>query len=728
MSFTAATCLTNTGSVNLIDPISFYSDKTKFLVPFTSATLTEITSSNCPYIIRNIPNGTKIVRLVSENGYCVDIDIQCDNICDICDLNFKNYNTVSTTIAKITAGDLTGSCQNQITEYLVYWYGPNTNTSPNNTNNFVFSSGKGNSFSYEYPHPINVPAQDGVYKPVIQKIKLNDKWFSLSGGTGFIPANLNCIDPIAVLPCNCSNNTNTTNFKTQYNHYVNFDITSGKIPSPVEVALVLNAGTKFVPWTFLGLERSDRVQLYFSGSAYSNVLGLEDYLIGSDLPQSNININSFPKSADTNTYYNKITSLNGLTVNNGDRVIFRVIPKENTTSWTLFYTCLQNWDCDECITTSSYKIIKNLLTGYTVSGNTIILNMGGLQISGCSVDNANKSPLNLYYNQSDSLGPRLWYLTPNTPGGYINHSLFTEQEKMSWSKRFCQTAGTNRPITCNSYGSPITVGFEKSSLNTNILVISGNTNAINDYYNSYLSMLQVTSGDTVTNNTDIDYYAYIALQLPKTNTSICDDSFQINTFNVHTSSKYQKGVSSGVDWLRITANTVSYGLNVTPDYLNCQDSAVGIINNLNQQATGSTLNNFTSQNGVVPKNLALAGIYLFSAQTVNTAQTFTGYYQIFDTEMSTTPFISGTTTLLPQYSGITCQKYTQIGLTNNVAFTNRSYHVIYKFEIRLTNPSDPRDFDVYADQIINDVAQNNYQLVLRWSGGAFSNINPNFVI
>ena len=76
MAFSASTCLTDLSGANLTDPIKFYSDVNNFLFEFNSANLSQLTGTSCPFILTNIPDGTKVVKIVSENNYCANIDVE----------------------------------------------------------------------------------------------------------------------------------------------------------------------------------------------------------------------------------------------------------------------------------------------------------------------------------------------------------------------------------------------------------------------------------------------------------------------------------------------------------------------------------------------------------------------------------------------------------------------------------------------------------------------------
>ena len=169
MTFSASTCLTDLSGANLTDPIKFYSDVNNFLFEFNSANLSQLTGSSCPFILTNIPDGTKVVKIVSENNYCANIDVEKLD-CGVFDFQLITDNDVS----KIIATALKSS-NVEPTDYKINWYGPN------NTTNLVFSSGKGNKYSYDFTHPINQPVEGGTYFPVVENVFIDNKSFSNTG-------------------------------------------------------------------------------------------------------------------------------------------------------------------------------------------------------------------------------------------------------------------------------------------------------------------------------------------------------------------------------------------------------------------------------------------------------------------------------------------------------------------------------------------------------------------
>ena len=118
MSFSASTCITNTGTTELGPILYFYSDVTGFGTSFGSDSTENLIGDNCPYIMENIPDGTTIVRIIDPVTNCgVDIVLQSSDLCNICNLNFDVYETQ--TVSQIVAGNLIGSCDDDISDYII---------------------------------------------------------------------------------------------------------------------------------------------------------------------------------------------------------------------------------------------------------------------------------------------------------------------------------------------------------------------------------------------------------------------------------------------------------------------------------------------------------------------------------------------------------------------------------------------------------------------------------
>ena len=112
--------------------------------------------------------------------------------------------------------------------------------------------------------------------------------------------------------------------------------------------------------------------------------------------------------------------------------------------------------------------------------------------------------------------------------------------------------------------------------------------------------------------------------------------------------------------------------------------------------------------------------YVFSSSTPsNNIENYT-YFQTYDWVSNTLPF-SGSSTLLPAFSGTVCNYNNQGNKFSQYnSYVNRIYKYYYKTV--LTNPSNINDFDILASPITNFVysgfpGTRNYELAYRYSGG-----------
>ena len=215
-------------------------------------------------------------------------------MCTTCDLNFNTFTSPS--VGNIVAGDITGTCDASVSNYLIYWYDVTDPLTPI----FKFSSGKGSMFTpYDNIHPLtgtsSVLATSGTYDAILEKIELNGVVFSRTGGTGTVLADLDCLpsiingDPFVISALNCSNGGDSSDLP-QYEHRFSYDAgTGGNLPSPLSTTFELSAGTKYFPWKFQGNTVPDKIKLTLVADAYGDVPIIVDYWDVGVLPSSNSN-------------------------------------------------------------------------------------------------------------------------------------------------------------------------------------------------------------------------------------------------------------------------------------------------------------------------------------------------------------------------------------------------------------------------------------------------------
>lgn len=721
MSFSAVTCLSYTGTTPLGGVLNLYSDTDSFSTAFqTNINLSAITGNECPYYISNVPNGTTQIRIFDNlTGCYCDIPIQSNNLCTNCDLDFNLYS--GSTIGRLFAGNLTGSCEANITDYRIYWYETGNTVTP------AYISGYGTGFTpYSFTHPLTgtsaIFAQSGTYVPVIDKIKISGLTFSQTGGTGNIPAELSCFSSstVTVNPFTCDNGDGSSD-DSNYEHRVNFlSAAAGVTPTTLDSTFLLTGSTNYFAWKFKGFDVEDRLRLIYYGSAYSEPLLIEDIVVGTNLTASDFSLSNVPKSAGTvqNSYYiKKVTCLTGITKNVNDTIRIEVIPNSaNTqTNWDFYFTCLNTFSQNTCILNNfPYKIKSSTITSVTGScnSNTIIV-----ELSGCSkntddfskylVNDVSASILN-FTIYSDSIT----YASPPSVLQRYNNLYFNSIQfstgNFYYQPLVCATPSVNT-ITYKKYISGGTIGTIDMEFNS--------INDFNTYYDSFKLISTGTSSyagticDTSSGSwsgtpftpTDIRYYRYYQLGIPSnTGTTNCGDGTTIYYYHIHPSTQITTGTTGPNYTLRFTMPTIINGLTYDPSCSVSSQIQSQFVNIINDSSTGTT-NNFTGTTTTGSKYTYPFnnGYFACSGVTSLTATTMIGevYYPKY---LNETIVYTGTTpTIVPSLSGKTFNfNPSDFTLVNDGVTNLGSYgRYNYCYTIELNNPSDFRDYKIYAKQI-----------------------------
>jgi len=706
MTFTASTCLTDLGGTTLTDPIKFYSDVNNFLFEFGSANLSELTGSSCPYILQNIPNGTKVVKFVSENNYCATIDVEKLD-CDYFNFQLITDNAVS----RIITGNVSLKASNtSLSDYSIAWYGPD------NKNNLVFTSGKG-SFSYDFTDPINQPVEGGTYYPVVQNVKFNGKTFSNTGGTGQIYVDLeDCLKPQVIQPCNCENRTAQPGDK--YNHSYIYEATSNLAPVPVSVSLTLSAGTKYVGWSFKGYNFPDRITIYFQGSAYPVQIGLDDWVIGQGVVNNSLGINDFPKSAKTqfDTFISKVVSLDKFTVNDNDKIVFNITPNNNQTDWDLKYTCLVNQICPTCLfDQNNYRIPKSSIT---VNFDVVTCDT---EVKYEVLNNCQS--LDGFFNYNFNLNLLNPWFIPNAKSTIQFKNFFFTNKLICSYYQFGSL--DNQSKTC---GNPLKFTFGNNG-SVNTYTFSGNPVDINFYYNQLITSIQTYSGTTTTNNQQLDYYNFININIPRIDAVNCE-KLPITTWGIPVSSTIIKSFDSTT--LTITPSVLTYNPNVlntlpSSSCSNCAKNLQDIVNLLNLYSTSTNwqLYSVNLPNGR-PKDLVYSFYQWYYSITTYTSRTDTGYIYYTPALLDTVPFSGSGNVLIPSLSASTCDTL-KCGNFNNT--TQIGINTRYYYTTKLLNlPSDPTAFKITTNLIQNCITTGNEIDIYIYSGGFVQYFDPNYII
>lgn len=727
MSFSASTCLTNTGTIPLGGLFNIYSDVDQYFNAFqTDVTYLELFGGNCPYIMGNVPNGTTSIKIIDTlTKCCVTIDINSNDLCTTCDLSFDTYQ--NNIIGRIVAGELTGSCENEITDYKIFWYGPDSTT------NVAFTSGFGSEFApYDLTHPLtgnNSPtALAGEYIPVIDKIKLNGLDFSQTGGTGYIQAELECFNAttVNVAPFTCDNGTEVGD----YTHRVNFSgASSDVVPLTLQSTFELDPTTNYFAWKFKGFSVPDSLKITFSGSSYDNPIILEYWTIGGQNISSNIGLLTLPKSGQTSEYFSKVTSLTTLTINSGDYLILEVIPNPSNpqTNWDFYFTCLDTFDCSLCLDSylnTPYKIQTSSISNTSIGScgqRSIKFNLSGCsnnQILLSDIGKYSLSQINIASNQFSSVG------TDNTT------FLLERNSIVSTGTTSCSWFGSGNNPTC-SLSNSNTIKFEKTieSGIGKINIIFSDLNDLILYKNSYET--KKSSSGWVNDPTNINYYKYAKLAIPNTSgTQICGDGTTSLIFSIHYSSVITTGQTTTEYTLTMPMTTITNQMSFDTCDQGCAGSLTGIVNEINLSSTGTTNNTLkiTNSGSKYTDPFFQSWGITYNVNPGNYSNTITGIYRMYNTFNSTIPFSGSSSPYvqIPALSSQTCD-FSSKGTTINPGNAQQYQQVyVYDYKLEITSPPDLTSYTIKANPIVNGVrtATNYPDIAVTVSSGSITYTNP----
>jgi hypothetical protein len=715
MPFSASTCLTFTGNTSLGPTLQIFSDVDGFLDSFATVPTTSILSGSCPYIITDIPDGATTLRLQDySNNCCVDIPIQSNDLCVTCNLDFTLLS--ASTNSLIVAGNLTGSCSN-ITDYVVYWYGPD------NPNQVGYVSGSGSLFSYQFPHPLtgtsSIFAQSGTYTPVIDKVRISGLTFSQTGGTGNFLANLDCFSPVNVDPLRCDNGNTVGNYSHVYQYS---GASSGGVPSPLSASFELSSTTKFFAYTLQGFSIDDLFELTLISSNYPSSVKLESIRVGGT---ASLSFTSFPRQTNTSSSFSRVLCLTGMTISPGDKININITPNTttNSTNWKIQMQCLDNWECDACLddnTPNRYKIMSGSVTSVSAScsGSNVTY-----IVSGCSASTVTSSSAFKYLltHGSNSIDTFLY--------GSANGQTTRNAGTFRFNSSSCSINDANI-ASCFLPANTNTITYEKSiSAGTGVISITCNTYSDLEFFKSRYDSHYATSFGS-TDPTNINYYRYSNFVVPNPLGSVnCGDgtTFRFIPFFLNTAVVTTGG--TGPWSMTITMPTITPQISFTTCDTNCDAYLNLVVNGVNNSSTGTTTNfSGTTTTGSKAFNPFAPQYKLrlltnpFTAQTI-AAQTYIQTPYMY----RTIPWSGVSNTLIPSLSGLTCYPY---GVCDGSNLNCRRYY--YYHQLRLTNPSDPRDFEIYASPITDLQYSGSpspiYELALTYSGQTVTYANPTYCI
>jgi len=705
------------------DNFDIYSDSNNYAYPIvTQVPRSRLINTITPFNIL-VPIGTTKIRVldVTTGCKCLINVISEDNLCESCDFDFTTYPL--STVGRLIAGDLIGTCQTTISDYRIFWYGPGSGST-----DVAYISGKGTEFDYDFTHPLTgttaLMALAGSYKPVIDKIKINNLIFSQTGDTEYllysnnpIPALLECFDTVIVdIEAFTCDNGGTSEL-TQYEHRVNFTANgTGAIPKDLSGTFSLSANTEFMGVQFAGFGVSDQIKITFRGSAYSNIpMLLEWWDVGDYVTSQTTTLPYGWNTLNTNPF-KKLVNLTNLTVNTGDILTLEVIPNPSNpqTSWDYHFTCVDNIECDFCLDPTQYKI-KNSSISYNSTTNCTGNISVTFDVSGCTAASlANVLPGNLglgdYFGKDNTyainLSPDINSLVPTSfqfNSGFTGCTYYTPQPNLQ----------------CGSIsGSEII--FEKY-LNTGVGEIKMTFDSFNDlifYKSKYDSLLNSiwpspAPANTVYSSSTSTYYKMIQLTVPSSN--LCGDGSTYSSYRIHPSSVVTTGGTTG-PWTMIFTMPIitdNVSSDFIPCYVNCSSYLNTYLTTVNQSSTASTNNAvYTTTVGAKylnPFNYSVFNRYVQSPYNIDSEE---GYIPSLGARNNTIPMSGVSNTKIPSLSAMTCSTVIQ---------------PTYKYAFKVVLESNYTDFKIYAAPITSGLPLGypsiNYSTLVLTSVGGVKTIN-----
>jgi len=666
MPFSSSICLTNTGTLPLGSSVDIYSNSDSYSVPFQTNISLSLLTSNCPYILTNIPDGTTQIKFQDIVSHCCyNLSISNNNLCDLYSIQLSGFS--STTVSQIVAGLLVGSVGATITDYIIDWYGPDNNTTVS------FTSGYGTAFNnipYQQTHPFTRVSLPGYYIPMIRQIRINGINYSITGGTGFIQSNINCLgnQTVEVFPSTCSGNREEpVYFYPNYNNYY-FSNTSANNtpPESLSMGFDLDINSNYFAWQFNANIVSDTIKITFYGDNYSEPIVLEYYTIGYEYTQTNVSVTPKIIKVDPSLFFRKVTNLSNFLRSENDYLTIEVTPNPtiSTTDWSLYFKCLNTFNCETCLDSlSPYKIIQSSVVITPLSCNQYKFQAN---LSGCTEQIIQNSDIYKYISgsgEADALN-NVFYGWVSSPDGIIPYSSIN-----SSGNTFCGDVGIVQLDT----GCSDIVGNRTTFQKTNdgpggsgrIYMTFGSLSDLSVYYGSYLNIFNAGLG-TPFDNTNIDYYRFFTLTVPiipidRLNRTCAADVGNVAIYNIHTSSVVTTGLTGSIYWMNVTMPLITDGISFNSCDLGCDDRVSSYLINVNTSSI-SELNqyNFTSNIGAKKLNPFNSYIKLIISTVTGSQNNQQAFLRLTDLVNDTIPMSGNTYTPIPSLSISNCDLSTYL--------------------------------------------------------------------
>lgn len=727
-TFSAATCLTYTGTTPLSGILNIYSNLDYGTPVMSNVPLSDVTAGNCPYYIE-VGLGTTSIRFVDIGTRCeVDIPVISNDLCVSCNLDFDI--PLSGTVGVLSVGNLTGSCENPVSDYFFTWYGPDSLSTS------AFTSGpSGSSFSHQFNHPLTGTSQPpvlaGTYKPVLEKIVMSGYTFIPTVQNGSIFANLDCFGTVTVDAYTCDNGAGYTLTRqlngvqpAYYEHRLQYQTNYESVAQPLSATFVLSSTTNYFPYAFKGENVPDTLKITYSGANYSQPYILEYITVGADLSTSNYGLNVMPKSADTATYYERVLCFTGFTnKQDGDLLILTVEPFSGNTNWDFYFSCFETFNCEPLL--NSFQNSSYMISGSTISGGTATDGLATsikMTLSGATFrTNASGSIGYSDFLKYTNVGNNGEYLISDNNGfrGRTFADMFFPGTYIRSCAPDISPANYTTGATCTQNLGKLIRVYKHQVLGIGQIDMEfEDVNDFNAYYNSYLNIMQYSGSS---NSLDPDYYRFMRLIYPTaTGNQKCGDGFTNGDFRIHPSSVVTTGTTVTGYTMSMTMPTITNDIGAYSGY-NCQSLFDATVTTINNYSTNASIIDYTTLNGVKIIQPFYTMNFVNSTGTPPgggvTATTMSdARLEIIPYTLETYAYTSTTaSSLLTTYSAITCDNYHRIAI---------DYGIIYPYvmQARLTNSADTNDFQIWATPI-NDYVYSGfpgapqYGLIYDYSGG-----------
>jgi hypothetical protein len=643
-------------------------------------------------------------------------------ICEICSLGFDFYET--NPISEISVGVVTGSCDPSITDYVIDWYGPGIGST-----NIAFTSGLGSLYSgdYTYIHPLTgasaVPVVAGIYTPIIRIITID--------GVEYTDANCFSSTNVDVDALTCINGS-PTNYP-QYSHKISFSATTNQIPQPVTSTFALDPSKPYFAYRILTFSIYDEFKITFYGSDYSDPIVLEYLKIGDDVVQTDFEFTTIPKEAKTypitpNTWWSKVLTLTGITINSGDYLEIEITPNQtnNNTSYELYCECLESFDCGLCYNTNQlppFKIITSTIsqTTPTVCGQIDLT----FQLSACTDSDLYRYMTTNGYFQGTAYSDTFY--------NYLNGVMsFNDMSPITQS--VCFQGTINLPSNCSTPNSNL-ISFSKTvSMGEGLINMTfSDLTDLQAYYNSWQTLYTSYSGNPSDCN-DINYYRYFILRVPTASgVQLCGDFTGFQNYFIHPSAIVTTG-GTGPYTMSITMPVMSDCITYPICDVDCEIFKDGIIIPSNSSSTGTTNNiSIVSNTGsrLISPFEYVRYLNLTNLNNNYATQTFVMYIPQYINE--TIPYSGSPLTIISELSGKTCE-FNDWTLSNNVSNNGNFYtNIGAGIKIVRPNPLNVEDFEIYSYTPVNGTwvgypLTDPFVKIYEEIGGVPNVINPSFFI